>query len=140
MDKTLSIELEFTFNASQEKVWEALTSPTLIKQYFFGTDLSCSWQVGAPITWRGEWDGTTYEDKGTVLAFEPNRYLRYNYWSSFSGKEDKPENYFEISNALRQENGQTILTITQDGLENEEKRAHSEHNWQAVMAEMAKIL
>ena len=140
MDKTLSIELEFTFNASPEKVWEALTSPTLIKQYFFGTDLSCSWQVGAPITWRGEWEGTTYEDKGTVLEFEPNRYLKYNYWSSFSGKEDKPENYFEISNALRQENGQTILTITQDGLENEEKRAHSEQNWQAVMAEMAKIL
>ena len=32
-----------------------------------GTNMQTTWEVGSPITWKGEWKGSAYEDKGTVL-------------------------------------------------------------------------
>src|SRR5205807_9908914 len=53
-----------------------------------------------PITWKGEWQGKTYEDKGTVLAVEPNKLLRITHWSPMGGSEDKPENYHTVTYEL----------------------------------------
>ena len=39
------------------EVWEALTSPQMIQQYLFGTQVTTDWQVGSPITYRGVWQG-----------------------------------------------------------------------------------
>jgi uncharacterized protein YndB with AHSA1/START domain len=33
-------------NASPQKTWEALTSPEMIKQYFFGTETTSDWKEG----------------------------------------------------------------------------------------------
>ena len=38
--------------------------------------MSTDWTVGSPITWRGEWKGHFYVDKGTVVGVEPARFLR----------------------------------------------------------------
>ena len=140
MNKGITLTLERHIQASPEAVWEALTNPGMVKQYFFGTDMVTTWKVGEPIFWRGEWEGVGYEDKGIVLEFEPLKRLKYKYWSSFSGIPDLPENYASISCAIREENGATILTVIQDGLENEEKRAHSEQNWLAVLEGMEGLL
>ncbi|MBC7885478.1 MAG: SRPBCC domain-containing protein [Saprospiraceae bacterium] len=40
--------------ASVAKVWDALTNPEVVKQYFFGTDLVTDWKVGSPIIFQGE--------------------------------------------------------------------------------------
>ena len=136
----LELETSITIAAPIDKVWTALTHPELVKQYFFGTQLVTDWKVGSPIFFRGEWEGKPYEDKGTVLEFSPNHRLRYNYWSSWSGQPDVPENYANISYAVRAEGDSTVVTVTQDNIENEEKRADSEKNWQMVLAEMKKML
>lgn len=137
---SLTLETRISIAAPIEKVWEALTSPEIVKQYFFGTDLVTSWQPGTPVFFRGEWEGTTYEDKGIVQAFDPPNSLRYNYLSSWSDLPDLPENYANISYTLHRENDITVLTITQDGFEDEEKRNHSEQNWQSVMGGMKDLL
>ena len=54
-----------------EDVWDALTTPELIKRWFFGVDTEADWQVGGPIVHRGEWQGKPYEDKGTVRLTGP---------------------------------------------------------------------
>ena len=46
------------------EVWDALTDPEKIRQYYLGADVTTDWKVGSPITWRGEWEGKTYSDKG----------------------------------------------------------------------------
>ncbi len=140
MSKGITLKIEFKINAPLEKVWDALTNPVLIKQYFFGTDLDTSWKVGEPIFFRGAWEGVSYEDKGIVLEFEPLKSLKYNYLSSMSGAEDLPENYQNITYAVAALNGETLLTITQDGHESEEKREHSEQSWKGMMVEMEKLL
>ena len=94
-----------TIDAPRAKVWDALTNPAKVKQYMHGTDMSTDWTAGGPIIWRGEWKGHSYEDKGTVLAFEPERLLRYTHWSPMGGSEDKPENYHTVTYELIEEGG-----------------------------------
>ena len=66
-----SSSVSIIINASPEKIWEALTVPEKVKEYFFGTNLVTDWKVGSPILFRGEWEGKAYEDKSTVLEFNP---------------------------------------------------------------------
>jgi uncharacterized protein YndB with AHSA1/START domain len=62
-----------------------------------GTSLETDWQVGAPVVWRGEWQGTSYEDKGEVLEFDPPRRLAVTHWSPLTGDADEPENYHHVT-------------------------------------------
>lgn len=126
--------------ASVSKVWEALTKPELIKKYFFGTDASTDWKKGSPIFFRGEWEGKPYEDKGTILDIIPEKMVKYSYWSSFSGVPDVPENYANITYELSSKDGVTTLTITQDGLDSEERKTHSESNWGMVLDNLKKLI
>jgi Uncharacterized conserved protein len=125
-----------TIKAPASEVWDALTKPELVKQYFFGTDLHTNWEVGGPIEFTGEWEGKQYKDKGTILAAEPNRVLEYSYWSSMSGTEDVPENYANVRYELSSEGDATHLEIHQDNIATEEAAEHSKQNWQKVLDEL----
>ncbi len=121
-------------NAPASKDWAALTDPDQIQQYLFGTRAATDWQVGSPITWKGEWQGKTYEDKGTILQVVPERLIQTTYWSSMAGLPDTPENYKKVTYELEPVKDGTRLTIIQDNNRSEEDRAHSEQNWKAVLA------
>lgn len=136
----LTVNTQVKFKAPIAKVWQGLTDPAMVKAYFFGTDLKTSWRVGEPITFSGEWDGHKYEDKGTILDIDPGRYVKYSYWSSMSGTEDKPENYANVSYNLTESNGETTLTLTQDNVKNQEAKEHSEQNWQGIFGELKKLI
>src|SRR5512137_2683690 len=93
MNKGWIAKAAITINAPASRVWDALTNPHLIKQYLFGTEVATDWKVGSPITYRGTWEGKSYEDKGKILQIEPGRLLVSTYWSSLSSVPDIPENY-----------------------------------------------
>src|ERR1700743_411013 len=99
------LSTSMTINAPAAKVWEALTNPAIVKQYFFGTNVRTDWKKGSPIYWEGEWDSKTYQDKGHILDINPGKFVTYNYWSSMSGTEDKPENYADITYDLSEQDG-----------------------------------
>jgi uncharacterized protein YndB with AHSA1/START domain len=136
----LIMTTEITFKAAADKVWEGLTNPKIVKEYFFGTNLKSDFMVGSPITFSGEWEGMTYEDKGIILEIEPHKFLKYSYWSSMSGKEDKPENYAEISYQLIEDKALTTLIINQTGLKKEEEIKQHEQNWLNVFEGLKKII
>ena len=140
MKNTITAKVNISINAPVPKVWDALIKPEIIKQYFFGTEAESDWKVGSPVTFKGEWEGKPYEDKGTVTANEPNRLLSYLYWSSMSGKEDKPENYANVTYELWQRNNATDLTITQDNIADEKTKEHSVQNWKSVLSDLKKLL
>ena len=140
MKNNITAKVNISINAPVSKVWDALTKPEIIKQYFFGTDAKSDWKVGSPVTFKGEWEGKSYDDKGTVTANEPNRLLSYSYWSSTSGKEDKPENYANVTYELSQRNNVTDLTITQDNIADEKTKEHSVQNWKSVLNDLKKLL
>ncbi|MCB0628303.1 MAG: SRPBCC domain-containing protein [Saprospiraceae bacterium] len=140
MSKTITATVSIQLDAPVAKVWKAMTDPAEVKQYFFGTDLVTDWKVGSPIYFRGEWEGQAYEDKGTVLQFEPESMLQYDYFSSWSDLEDKPENYQTITYTVEPADNGTLLTITQTNLPGEDQKEHSEQNWAMLLGEMKKLV
>lgn len=123
-----------TIQAPASRVWEALTEPKLIKQYFFGSDIVTDWKVGSPIFYRGEWQGRGYEDKGEIVAVDAGKRLVTTHWSPLSGVPDTPENYHTVTYLLSEQDGSTDVTILQDNNASEEEKMHSEQNWQMVLA------
>jgi uncharacterized protein YndB with AHSA1/START domain len=136
----MNLTTSIVFNTPASAVWQGLTDPKIVEQYFFGTQQKSDYVVGSPITFSGEWEGKSYEDKGTILAITPGEYLKYSYWSSMGGKEDKPENYANVSYKLSEKDGKTVLEISQDNIKDETAKEHSEKNWQMLMGELKKLL
>jgi uncharacterized protein YndB with AHSA1/START domain len=123
-----------TINAPKAEVWDALTRPEKVKQYMHGTEMSTDWKEGSPISWKGEWKGKPYEDKGQVLEVQPQKRLSYTHWSPMGGSEDKPENYHTVTYELTGEDGKTTLTLRQDNNPTqEEANKMAENNWGPVL-------
>lgn len=140
MNRALKVEKEVVIAAGPDVVWKALTDKESIKKYFFGTEAISDWQVGSSLIFQGEWEGKTYQDKGTILVAEPGNLLQYNYWSGFSGLEDIPENYSLVTYSLSSDADQTTLTLTQEGFANEEAKSHGEGGWTMVLDNLKKLL
>ena len=136
----LTLKTSIEINAPAAKVWQALTDPTIVKQYFFGTHVKSDWKKGSTITWEGEWEGKSYKDTGTILDIDPGRMVKYDYWSSMSGTENMPENYVDVTYELSENNGKTTLIITQERIKSEESKNHSEQNWQWVFGKMKEMI
>lgn len=136
----LQLKTTIIINAPVQKVWQALTDAAIVKQYFFGTEQQSDWKKGSPITWSGEWEGKRYQDKGTILDISPGKFVKYSYWSSMGGTEDKPENYQNVGYDLKEKDGVTTFELTQDNIKNEEAKQHSEQNWQAIFGKMKEIV
>lgn len=126
--------------APPDRIWKALTDPAAIKQYYFGTNLETTWKVGAPITFKGEWQGRAYSDKGTIVAYDEPKTLAYTHFSPLMGKPDKPENYHTVRVTLVPSGKNTRVTWEQDNNETEESRGHSQKNWETVLAGLKKYV
>ena len=98
---------------------------------------------GAVFFWHQahqEWEGTAYQDKGTVLKYEAGQMLQYDYFSSWSDQADVPENYQTITYRVKAKGNSTVLIVTQNRIESLEKKIHSAQNWAGVIGEMKKML
>jgi uncharacterized protein YndB with AHSA1/START domain len=141
MESAIKSKVEVVFKAPASRIWKALTDPSEVKQYLFGTNMEVSeWKVGGTILYKGEWEGKKYEDKGKIIKYEPEKLLVTSYWSGMSGKPDLPENYQIVSYILSPAEGGTKLTITQDNVASEEGKKHSEDNWGMVLGGMKKLI
>jgi uncharacterized protein YndB with AHSA1/START domain len=126
--------------APREKVWDAITKPEIVKAYFFGTNLVTDWKVGSPLFFRGEWEGRAYEDRGTVLSFQPKQSLSFDYWSSFSGLEDLPETRQIVRYDLEDTPEGVRLSIQQSNVDTQARADHSASTWQSVLTALKKLV
>src|SRR5215475_3370930 len=102
-------------NTPTSQVWQMLTTPELMKRWMM-PDVEISiltdWKVGSPMVIRGNMNGKNFENKGTVLQFEPEKILQYSHLSSISRLPDQPKNYSIVEFGLQPMENQTILTLT----------------------------
>ena len=140
MDKNLIATQSIEINTKAEKVWEVLTNPDKIKIYLFGTDTVTDWKIGSSIIFRGEYNGHQYQDKGNVLENTENKVLTYNYWSGFSGLEDKTENYSLVTYQIKDiAENKVKFTWTQKGFANKEGQCHTEQGLKLMLEQIKKL-
>ena len=133
-------------DATADEIWRALTTPKIMKSYFLGADISSDVQVGSPITFRGQFKGKSYEDKGSIQTVEPGRRLSFSHYSPLAGLADDPENYHTVAFDLAPVKGGTRVTLTQANLlggvkpSDLEHRAEYEKNWMSVLEGLRKTV
>ncbi|MEU4191442.1 SRPBCC domain-containing protein [Kribbella sp. NPDC026611] len=124
---------ETDIEATPAQVWQVLTDPEQLKELWFGAEVATDWQVGSPITWTGEWEGKPYQDKGEILAVEPERLLELTHYSPLTGQPDVPENYHKLTYELT---GSTHLKLSQDNNGSEDEAKHSQEMWEMLVAKV----
>jgi uncharacterized protein YndB with AHSA1/START domain len=139
----VTAQVERTIDATPAEVWDALTQPEKLKQFFFGADVDSDFEVGSPIRMSGEFNGKPYQDKGEILAANPQHELRFSHWSAMSGEPDAPENYHVVTFTLAPHGKHTNVTLSQSNLKGGAKRSDVEHraeyekNWTKVLEGLA---
>jgi uncharacterized protein YndB with AHSA1/START domain len=129
----LTCHTEILISSSSQTIWQVLTNPQHIKKYLFGTETETDWKRGSKIVFRGEYQGQSYEDHGTIKDIEKEKFIVYDYWSSFSGVADIPGNYSLITYKLAVQKDGVMLSVEQKGFTTRDGYDHSEKNWEMVL-------
>jgi len=136
MAQTYTATSSVIIKAEPSVVWEALTDPETVSKAFFGAKVDTDWQPGSPITFSGQWQGKSFEDKGEVLESTPSQTLQFTHFSPLTGQPDVPENYHTVTFKLAPDSGGTRVTIMQTNAASEQERQHSEENWTHVLSSL----
>lgn len=140
MEKNLTAKASVTINASDAKVWDGLTNPTIIKKYMMGATVDSDWEEGSKITWKGDFKGKKYVDKGEILEIDPKKKLKYSHYSPLSGEKDTPENYHVVTISLSEDGKQTTVSLSQNKNETEKAKEESQKNWKIMLEGLKKAL
>lgn len=137
------IEHSILIDAPLSAVWEALTRPELMKQWMgepeMGIEISTDWTVGSPILIRG-FHHANFENRGTVLQFEPRAVVRYSHLSSLSRLPDTPESYSVFEFRLEPLADDTSLTVIVTGFPTETIFKHLDFYWRGTIRVLQRFL
>jgi uncharacterized protein YndB with AHSA1/START domain len=123
-------------HSSPQCLWNVLTLPKLMQQWMgepeMNLDIQTDWVVGHSFSIQG-FHHILFENKGVLLAFEPNTLLSYSSLSSVSKLVDSPENYSVIIFHLKPVDQSTELTITVSHFPTETIFKHLEFYWRTAI-------
>jgi uncharacterized protein YndB with AHSA1/START domain len=134
-----------TIQAPPSEVWHALTDIDSMKQWIaepvMQIEIATDWKVGSPIIVKGHHNNVHFENKGTVLEFEPHSILRYSHLSSISRLADKAENYtiIEFRMAPANENS-TLLTINTSNFPAKSAFEHWQFYWSTTIGVLQRFI
>lgn len=139
------IESSVTIQAPPAEVWRALTDPGLMRHWIaqpeVGVEITTDWKVGSSITVKGHHNNVDFENKGTVLQFEPHSILRYSHLSSISRLADKSENYTIIEFHLaRAEDNSTLLTVNISNFPGKSAFEHWRFYWNTTIGILKRFI
>lgn len=148
MESPLFIKNEITINAPASKVWDVLTNPEQTKKYMFGCEAISYWKPDDLLLWKGMWeDKEMVFVKGYIVSIEPNKHLAYTTFDPNNPNlKDIPGNYTTVTYDLSEEDGMTLLKVTQGDfatVDDGEKRFNEVNNngegWNPILIEIKKI-
>jgi uncharacterized protein YndB with AHSA1/START domain len=139
-EQNLSAEGSVLINSDVKRIWNTLTNPAKIQLYLFESNVETDWKVGSPITFTRDWNGTQYQDKGTVLEHEESKLLKFSYWSSQEGYADIPENYSIITYRLDGEDSKSVkLTYLREKIPIEFEQKNQERYLPVLLENIKRI-
>ena len=92
-----------------QKLWDALTKPEFIKQYWFDMTQDSEWKKGS--SWAMKFSDGRIADAGEVLEIDPPRHLALKWRNEFR-PELKDEGYSRCTYDLEQDGDIMKLTVT----------------------------
>ena len=105
-----------TIAAPLSEVWRCVTEPNMMQDWMSdeAIEITLGHQAGSPIVIRGLLHGLPFENRGTVLRFEPEQVFAYDYWSTLSRSRlaDLPENRTTVRFDLSPGQDATLLAVT----------------------------
>ena len=140
MKTDISTSSSVAIDASVDDVWRAITTPELIKEWFFCVDTETDWKQGSPIVHTGEWQGKPYVDKGEIVRIEPPHILVHTHWSDLSGTPDSAEHYQEVTWEVSERSDGSELTISERNLPSDEAKDASDQAWSMVLDNLKQLL
>jgi len=114
----------------------------------FGCETVSDWKPGSPLLWKGSWEGKEMVFvKGNIVDIAPEQFLAYTTIDPNAAMEDVPENYLTVTYSLSEENGHTVLTVTQgdyamvaDGEKRYTEAWNGGEGWNPILVEIKKLL
>ena len=107
MDKPAHIYKTY-IRATADAVWDAITNPEMTVQYFYGTQVDSTWEVGSPMNYNYP-DGTPASD-GHILSIDPPKRIEFMFHALWD-EDLKAEGPVREVWALAELNGMVELTI-----------------------------
>lgn len=143
----LVVTNQVIINASLSQVWDMLTNPQKTKLYMFGCETVTDWTPGSELLWRAVYEGKEIVFvKGQVLEIIPEKLLKYTVIDPNAPYPHTPENHLNVTYELTEENGQVMLTVSQDGFETAaeglkryEEVSNKGEGWNPILLEIKKF-
>lgn len=134
MDRKI-VAIERTYEASVEKVWEALTNKDLMKQWYFEVS-DFRPEVGFEFQFSVESEGKTYVHRCRVVEADPITKISYTW--SYDGYAGQSLVTFEL---FREAENKTRLKLTHSGLDSfpqdtpELSRESFNEGWESILGQ-----
>ncbi len=145
--KPLFVKNTIAINAPASKVWDTLTNPEQTRKYMFGCETVSDWKQGSSLEWKGNHEGKEMVFvKGSITDIIPEILLAYTVIDPNSSIEDIPENYLTVTYDLKEQDKETILTVTQGDyskVADSEKRYNEAYNngegWNPILIQIKSL-
>lgn len=130
-------------NSTPAKIWAALTETSQMIKWLGDPEMQLevhtTWEIGTAIRILG-FHHVKFENKGVVLAYEPERRLSYSHLSSVSRLPDTPENYTILEFLLRPTERHTEVTLNIENFQTDLIRKHLEFYWRTTLETVKKYV
>jgi uncharacterized protein YndB with AHSA1/START domain len=134
-----SVQHSIRIRAKPNIVWATLFDPIKIARWMGGAHVESTWQPGDAVSFTGTFHGRPYQDRGVVLACEPERLLRYNHWSALSRLPDSEETRTVITLTLQPDGDETDLEVRHDNLASYAAFGHARFFWRNALHDLKGI-
>lgn len=149
MKQPLFVRNSIEIQAPAADVWDALVNPEKTKLYMFGCAAVSGWKPGDSLLWNAQHEGqeVTYA-KGHITDIHPLRSLAFTTIDPNNpATPDRPENYTTVTYTLQQQNGKTLLSVSQGDFSTvaegekryQEVKGHGE-GWQPILEQIKKLV
>ena len=128
--------------ATPDRVWSALTESDMIAQWMGDTHIETKWEMGSDIIFTGTMPNFNkkYRDRGTILAVEHGKLLRYNRWSEITRLPDTPQNRTLLTFVLDEIEEKTRLTVRHENFHSEVEYKHANFFWPVALHMLKNLL
>lgn len=135
------VNKEINIKAPASRVWKVLTDAACMSQWLSDSalEIKSDWKIGSTITFSGKLNGIVHNDRGTILELDPEKILRYNYWTRISRLPDEAQNRTIICFELSPSHTGTLLKLTHSNLVALAAYEHANFYWNATQ-DMIRIM